>query len=121
MASIGGVACNYVKGFARSLKWRLDVWQVPGLNGYGAQNLGTGESEFSFTATYYGTAAAVNVFIAAIEALQGSTVTIVDDWGITYTYMMVTRVGPAARRTAVIPGTTTTTRVDIEVSGVKIT
>jgi len=94
-ATIGGVSCDFVhRRQVADLKERVDVWQVPGVSGYGSQLLGRGDAEIIFVGVKFGTNAAVNTWKASIEALQGlsSLVTIVDDWGDTHSSLVLTRV-----------------------------
>jgi len=120
MANVGGIECTFVKGEVRGLKPRGVVWQVPGLNGYGAQVLGLGDAEFEFRAILYSTLAVVETWFRTIEALQFSTVSIVDDGAITYTNLMITSVGIPQRQVAIDPGASYDTRGEITVSGVKV-
>ena len=99
MASITGpidglIACTFLHaiGPPKALKERITVWQLPGLDGYGAQRLGLGDAEFGFTAVLHGTEAAVDAWIAKIERLQSRIVSAFDDWLKTHTKLLVTRV-----------------------------
>lgn len=121
MAGIGGVSCDMVKGNARGLKQRVEVWQLPGIDGYGAHKVGQGDAEFSFLGIKYDTAANVQSWVAAIEALQGTVVSIVDDWGVTFTPCLIVSVGRPRRMAAVRPGSSYTCRGEIEVLGVVVT
>ena len=118
MATVGGYTCNFVRGTFRALKARGEVWQTPGVNGYGAHVLGTGDADWVCTAVRYETAANVETWLRTIEALQYSTITIVDDYGVTYTNLMVTRVESMQKEAAV--GSGHDTRGEITLSGVKL-
>ena len=65
---VGGVGCDIMRGEAPAKKERLRLWQVPGIDGYGAHADGLGDSAFVFVATKYGLRAAVETWSAAIEA-----------------------------------------------------
>ncbi len=118
MAGIGGVSCNMVKGEAPAKKERLRVWQVPGIDGYGAHADGLGDSAFVFLGVKYGLRAAIETWSTAIEALQGSVVSIVNDWGTTYTNCLIQHVS-VPRITAAL-WTGVDTRGEIRVEGVVI-
>jgi len=91
--TIGGITCDWVKGIAPSGKMRLDVWQVPGISGYGAQKLGAGDSACAFRCIRVLSSANLDTWEASIEALQGAIVTVVNDRGKTYTRFLVSRIG----------------------------
>ena len=93
MATFGGQTTDFVKGKARGRKQRVELWQRPGVDGYGAQLLGLGDSDATFVLVRYGTLAAVSSWMTLIEAMQGTSVTIVDDDNETITGFLVTRVG----------------------------
>lgn len=79
MASVGGISCSFVRGTAGALKERVELWQRPGLDGYGAQKLGLGDSDSSFRCSLYGDKATVYGWIGSLEALQGSIAVVVND------------------------------------------
>ena len=89
---IGGIACDIVSGNAAALKQRVERWELTGIDGYGAQLLGKGDSPFAFTAIKFGSGAAVDSWFANLEALQGTIVTIVDDCGTSRTSLLIERV-----------------------------
>lgn len=89
MADVGGVSCDIVAGAVRTPTERVKLHQVPGIDGVAAQLLGLGDAIFRFRVVKRGTNAQMNTWIAAIEALKGSTVTIVDDWGDTHTNCLI--------------------------------
>jgi hypothetical protein len=120
-ANVGGTACDFVKGVPRALKTGVVHWTVPGLDGYGAQTLGQRGSEFRFQAVKYGSIAAVNTWVTAIEAHQGTVITIENDWGDEHLNMLVVHVGQPIKRVAIgdfagSPGA----RGEVIVSGVKL-
>ena len=115
--NIGGVSCDIVRGQIGGLKTRLELWQIPGLIGYGAQDLGLGDSEFVFVGIKYDTEANIETWIASMEALQGTVISVEDDWEQTHTNLLAVRVG-TPRKTAVIVDGSTDTRGEIRVDGV---
>ena len=100
MADIGGVSCDMVKGVLQAPTERVESYQVPGIDGVGAQLLGLGDSPFRFRAIKYGTNAELNTWIAAIQALKGDTITIVDDWGDSHANCLIARLGAPQKRPA---------------------
>jgi hypothetical protein len=98
MASVGGISCTFVKGEVNGLRLDTTVWRVPGINGFGAQTLGLGGSSFAFRSIVFGTAAQVDAWYRAIEALVGYAISIVDDWGLTHTGCLLTRTEIRPRR-----------------------
>lgn len=93
MALIGGVAVDIMKGLPQVLKTRLDVWEVAGLDGYGAQQLGLGDAEFNLTTIFYAlNNAAANTFLNNCEALEGTLISLTDDWGDVYQNVLVKHV-----------------------------
>jgi len=119
MATIGGITCTFVKpDFVRGPKQRLEVWQSPGLDGYGAQSLGLGDAEFRVTAVFYEVSADVEAWFRLLELLQGTIVSITDDWGLTYTGLLIVRVGEPLRRAAW--GVDFDTRGELRIEGVKV-
>jgi hypothetical protein len=116
MPSIGGIACTFVRGDAPLPKQRVMLWHVPGIDGYGAQRMGLGDSEFQFRCIAYGTVSAVGAWAIAVQALQGQLVTIVNDWGTSYPRCLICRASPPRYTTAKIG--TTQARGEIIVEGV---
>jgi len=81
MASFGGVSCDHVKGTANAKTRRLDVFTRPGLDGHGAVDLGDAADPNTFELTYYGTYTNCLAWLRSIEALRGTIVAVVNDWG----------------------------------------
>jgi hypothetical protein len=95
MAGIGGVACRFVEGEAPLKKLQLSIWQRPGIFGYGVQILGSGDSQFQFVGRQVSASrSTVMAWGAAIQNLQGSIVTIVNDSGAVYSNCLVAHVSP---------------------------
>lgn len=93
MPSIGGIDCTFIRGEAPLPKQRVMLWQTPGVDGYGAQCLGLGDSEFQFVCVKYGTRVALGQWAAEIQTLQGRLVVVVNDWGTTYLRCLALRIG----------------------------
>ena len=102
--SIGGHACDFVKGTLRALKETVETWRLPGVDGYGAQLLGFGDSSWQFTGVLYDSNTNVEAWFADLEALQGSIISITDDWGETYSNFLVTEVGVPSKTPAIGAG-----------------
>lgn len=118
MASVGGQACTFLKGEAPSQKMRTRIWQIPGIHGYGAQLLGLGDSQFEFTAVLLSTAAGVATWVGLIEAMQGTIVSVITDWGNTYSNCLITEISQPQVTTAV--GYGITARGELKIKGVII-
>ena len=122
MASVGGVSCTFVhdaKGGIPPLRQRSETWHATGIDGYGIQLLGKGESEFTVRAVLYSNNAGIDTWAALLHAMQGLLVVIIDDHGTTYTYCYLKTVGNVAKTPAKIPGGEVTTRGEIKISGCK--
>ena len=92
MASVGGLSCDSVQGELPGLKTMLDVWHVPGLDGVGAMDVGQGDAVAQIEIHKFGNIAAVSTWVGLIEAMQGTLVTIVSDWAVTYTSILIRHV-----------------------------
>ena len=100
MPFLASTYCDFVKGEAPLPKQRLALWQVPGIDGFGAQKMGLGESEFQFVAVRYGTPAVVGAWALAVQALQGQVIAVVNDWGTAYGRCLVAKISPPRYRPA---------------------
>lgn len=120
MAGIGGIACDFVKGNIRDLKTRVTAYQQTGFGGWGAHVVGRGDSSFAFTAVLYERSGPIETWARAIESLQGTIISIVDDFGVTYFNCLVMRVGQPTKTTAIRPQDPVTSgaRGQIDVMGV---
>lgn len=97
MAAVGGVTCDYVSGGRGGLKTRGEVWDVPGVDGFGARTLGQGKSSFRYTLKRIAAEASVLTWGASIEALQMTVVSITDDWGDAVSNCLITAVSPLVK------------------------
>jgi len=98
--TVGGVYCFRVGGEANHPRQRIKRWQVPGLNGYGAQKLGLGDSAFEFRLVQFSTEAGLNTWFAAIESMQGSVITIINDHATTTYSCLLESVSGLQKRAA---------------------
>ncbi|MCL2647730.1 MAG: hypothetical protein FWD61_12090 [Phycisphaerales bacterium] len=94
MSSIGTISFDIMRGLPALLKSRVDTWEVPGVDGYGAQLLGKGDAEFDLvTISYLGVGNSPNneaqFHILNCAAMQGTIQTIVDDWGDSYANILI--------------------------------
>ena len=103
MASIGSITCFRVIGTLPVPKMRLAVWTVPGINGYGAQQLGNQDQPFEVLAVIYDTISNCLAFKNDLCGLQGSLQTIVDDLGDSTANCLIAEVGQARMEAAVTP------------------
>lgn len=100
MAGVGGVACSFVRITLRPLRQRVETWHVPGLAGQAALLLGASDGDFAARAVLYDTHANVITWHLSLVALQGSVISIVDDWNSTTINCLVVRVGELVRAAA---------------------
>jgi len=115
-ANIGGTSCDFVQsGDVTPCRERVSTWHVPGRDSVGAMQLGQNDGGGSVRALKFGTAAAVNAWIDAIEAMAGTVVTIENDFGDTDANCLITRVAPAQKSAAYVPGSSTTTRGQLDI------
>jgi len=102
--TIGGVSCDIVEGRPRGPAQAVETWMVPGHDGTGVQTTGKHDSDAALRLVKYDTAANVETWLAAIEALQGTAVTLVNDWGDSYTNVLIRQVRPGRKRAALHGG-----------------
>jgi hypothetical protein len=119
MASIAGITCTFIRGTPPEPTQRVETFQSPGVDGYGAQLLGLGDSEFEVTAVLFGTLAACLTWAAQVRALKGAVVSITTDLGATYDNRLIVEAQPAQITPAIQPGTTNTHRAEVALRGVR--
>ena len=101
MAEVGGITCDIVRpNTPTGNKERVETWIVSGLDGIGAHLLGDNEGEWEFVLVRFDTKLNVFTWAQQIEALQGTIVTIIDNWPATYVGMLVTGVSNPIRTPA---------------------
>lgn len=71
------VECDILNGPRPGMTLRMNVWEVPGFDGYGAQTLGMGGGRFELLCTKFEEEAEVETWITSMEALAGTVVSIV--------------------------------------------
>ena len=114
MATIGGITCSILRGNPGRTKIRVSAWEIPGVAGYGVQLEGLGDSAFALVAIFYNSALLVDAWAAGLAALQGSIVTILDDWGVIHTACLLQQVGDVRKQPAIHAGGC---RGEIEIKG----
>lgn len=100
MAGIGGVTCSRVIGARRKPSMRMDIWQIPGLNGYNVHKLGTGNGETTWKAVHFGTEGSLQAWYQNLSDTVGTIVSIVNEQGATATNQLIQAVGEPTKRTA---------------------
>ena len=97
MPSIGAVTCTFVRGTPHVGVQRVHVWETAGIDGYGAQLLGLGDCPFQVLAVCVDAApfgvgyTNVAQWGQNIQALQGTIVSIINDWGTTYQKCLIAK------------------------------
>ena len=121
-ANVGGVSCDFVRHRpgVRGQQKRVQIWEVPGYDGFGALIMGKSGALFAFTVIKFGTGAQVQTWIDAVEAKKGSLVTIEDDWGTEHTGCLIRRMGTPAKEAAHIPGSAIEAWGQMVIEGVKM-
>jgi hypothetical protein len=103
-----------------STKTETEIFTVPGLDGYGAQTLGDKDSEFELVTIRYfsggdDNGGDANTHISDCCGMQGFVCTIVDDWGDTFTQILVTKVNTQdAKKPVTKDGDATAVRVELK-------
>ena len=95
MPAIGSIDCFRVIGTLPVPKMRLAVWTVPGIDGYGAHDLGLQDQPFEVLAVSYDTNDNVHAWKASLDGLQGTIQSITDDHGETTANCLIIEVGLA--------------------------
>ena len=94
-SSIGTIATDIIHGLPQDTKMRVDVWEVPGINGYGAQQLGLADAEFALKSVKYilsTDAVDPDTYVDNCNAAEGSIQTVTDDWGDPYPNILIKHV-----------------------------
>ena len=118
--SVGSVAIDILSGNVNPQRPRMETWHIPGVTGQGAQNMGSNQASFAYRATLYGTAAAVETRLVALAAVQGTVVTIEDDFGKQRANCLVTQVGTPQRKDIIRLGLTGQMRAVVSVAGIVV-
>jgi hypothetical protein len=120
MASIGGITCTFLKGVVPALKEEAAITRRPGMNGFEIHLTGQGDSQGRLRAVLYSNTAGCRTWEAAVQALQGTVVTVVNDHGDTTTGVYVVHAAPPERRAAYRPGATITQRSEIALEVLRV-
>jgi hypothetical protein len=116
--SLSTVTVNILIGLPPELRTRLEIWQTPGIDGYGAQQLGLGDSDFAMTTVAYcASNDDANTMLKNIAYMQGEVVDIVDNWGDSYLACLVKRVNttaPGTKRPVIYQGNASAVRVEVQ-------
>lgn len=93
-STIGGITVDFIRGLPQRLKTRVETWQVPGLDGYGARTFAQGDSEFEIrTVSWLTDNDSADSLITSALALQGTLIdSITDDWGTVYSNVLVVHI-----------------------------
>ena len=90
MASIGGVTVSYLYGEIPAFKQTVAISTRSGLDGFSAVKQGSRGEQFGLRISHYAAdEAAANTFLAAIQALQGDLVTIVDAFAVSTSNVLI--------------------------------
>ena len=81
MASVGGVTVEILRGNIAPQTQRVDTWHIPGRTGIGAQLMGLNQSSFSYQCILIAAQASVEGRLASLSALQGTIISVTDDFG----------------------------------------
>lgn len=105
MSAVGSLSVDLLSGTPLSMRERVETWNVPGLDGLGAQLLGQGTASTKLvTVTLLASAALANAHIAAAEALVGTIVTVTDDSSQSFANCLVLGVLVTEKRAVVHEG-----------------
>ena len=116
MPQIASTPCTFLRGSWPAPKMRSETWTVPGISGYGLQLLGYGDSAFQVTAVLLSNDLGVDLWAAALYAMQGQIVGLVNDFGDATSRAFLQTVGPVEKRAALGPGGITR-RGEIRIQG----
>jgi len=90
MSGIGGVPFDIIRGVPQTDKEQVDVWPVAGVAGWGAMLTGRRGDEYELIGIVYcEDNAAAEACIAACNELQGSMISLEDDFGVEFDGVLV--------------------------------
>lgn len=125
-ASLGDIDVDLLHVHAPLLKDRVDVWEVAGVDGYGAQTLGKGEADFSFVTVDYaygnGSFAANNtaadgIISAYADLVGGEALTLTDSFGTVTDNVLIRkcddRWSPEVKKAVIFAGDAGAIRVEL--------
>ena len=111
------VTCNMNKGGGTEKSERIETWQVPGVDGYGAQRMGLGDTDFAFRAIQFDTTANLVTWYANLRACKSSLVTITDDRNIVWVNLILEEVSGFDPQVAYNPAAPTNFRGEVLLRG----
>lgn len=117
MATIGAETVEILRGNINPQSQRVEVWSIAGRTGIGAQLMGENQSSFRYLAILFDLDVALESRLVALAALQGTVVTITDDFGKARANCLVVLVG-VPRRKLVIRDGIEEVRAELEIKGV---
>lgn len=116
MPTVGGVSVDLLKGNSEPEKQSSKVWRVAGVAGVGIMLEGSNQSQFAYRAIVFEASGAEST-LQALQALQGTVVNIVDEFGKSRTNAFIQRVGTPTRKLVFHEGAYVT-RGEVLISGV---
>ncbi len=112
MAALGAVTVDILRGLVQPQKQRMDVWETPGVDGYGALKMGFGDAETDLqSVTFSADIAAARTLKGALGGLQGTVISLTDDWGTNFTRILVKEVGVIVLQPVIYLGNANAVRV----------
>jgi len=116
MATVGGVSTDIAIGEASALVGRTATWVVPGLDGVGAHAIGDNQGSFRYRLIHHGSQAAVETWLRAIDALVGTVITVVDEFSVSRTSLLVMQ--SSGHRKQAVVSNSGNGRAEVTISGV---
>jgi hypothetical protein len=119
--SIGSYSPDYIISRCTQPATVVDVWSVPGVDGIGAQQMGTRGGEFQLVSVEYffgytDNSTSANTTESDCYAMQGTILTVTDNYGTTWENMLVTKVDtafPGSKKRCVSNGDAKAVRLEI--------
>lgn len=120
--SIGSLTVDIIRGRPVALKDRVEAWEREGFDGYGARLNALGHGEFTLVSVkyIYGNSAATNkanaeTHLSDAGLLQGTVVTVTDNWGTAYANCLVKRMAEenARKQKVIYKGDANAIRIEI--------
>jgi hypothetical protein len=112
---LGDIDIDILHGVIPGLKQVVETWRMRGVAGYGARTDGLGDSEFVVQAIKFIPDADLVDTLTVIEALQGTVITIVDDFRIENSNCLIKKI--AQPKVTAAKGLNYDLRVEFEIEG----
>ena len=103
--TFGGEVCRDIKGRIPRSRKQTKFWGVEGFNYYAMKTGGKRSGTFTLDLTNIDTKANINTWLAAIEDMQGTVVSVIDAFEDTYTNVGVINVTQTYKRKCIEDGT----------------